>query len=162
MAEYLEDVRDLLIPLLADMNEHSLNPKQFRVIPKDQLPSGVKFGVSFTTLTVNAPCHLEYLYQVLLQYGVRFLRKQISAIGDAFANTKTQVVFNCIGNAARDLAGVQDTECYPTRGQVLLARAPNVRTNMMRHGRDYETYIIPRPESNGNVILGGYMQKGNG
>ncbi|TDZ16741.1 D-amino-acid oxidase [Colletotrichum orbiculare MAFF 240422] len=30
----------------------------------------------------------------------------------------------------------------------------------MRHGRDYETYIIPRPWSNGNVILGGYMQKG--
>jgi D-amino-acid oxidase len=30
----------------------------------------------------------------------------------------------------------------------------------MRHGKDYETYIIPRPHSNGNVILGGYMQKG--
>ena len=32
----------------------------------------------------------------------------------------------------------------------------------MRHGKDYETYIIPRPYSNGNVILGGFMQKGNG
>lgn len=31
---------------------------------------------------------------------------------------------------------------------------------MMRHGKDYETYVIPRPGSNGNVILGGYMQKG--
>ncbi|KAL6922602.1 hypothetical protein ACHAP8_012321 [Fusarium lateritium] len=30
----------------------------------------------------------------------------------------------------------------------------------MRHGKDYETYIIPRPGSNGNVVLGGYMQKG--
>ena len=30
----------------------------------------------------------------------------------------------------------------------------------MRHGKDYETYIIPRPQSNGNVILGGFMQKG--
>ena len=32
----------------------------------------------------------------------------------------------------------------------------------MRHGQDYETYIIPRPNSGGNVILGGYMQKNNG
>lgn len=32
----------------------------------------------------------------------------------------------------------------------------------MRHGIDYETYIIPRPNSNDNVILGGFMQKHNG
>ncbi|RSL55340.1 hypothetical protein CEP54_009427 [Fusarium duplospermum] len=31
----------------------------------------------------------------------------------------------------------------------------------MRHGAGYETCIILHPESNGNVILGGYMQKGN-
>jgi len=31
----------------------------------------------------------------------------------------------------------------------------------MRHGVDYETYIIPRPYSNGNVVLGGFMQKDN-
>jgi hypothetical protein len=32
----------------------------------------------------------------------------------------------------------------------------------MRHGKDYETYVIPRPRSNGHVVLGGFMQKGNG
>lgn len=31
----------------------------------------------------------------------------------------------------------------------------------MRHGKDYETYIIPRPLSDSTVILGGYMQKGD-
>lgn len=31
----------------------------------------------------------------------------------------------------------------------------------MRHGAKYETYIIPRPMSDGTVILGGFMQKGN-
>lgn len=29
----------------------------------------------------------------------------------------------------------------------------------MRHGRDYETYIIPRPNSGDQVVLGGYMEK---
>jgi D-amino-acid oxidase len=69
-------------------------------------------------------------------------------------------VFNCTGNGARVLEGVQDTKCYPTRGQILLTRAPHIAKNVMRHGKDYETYIIPRPQSNGNIILGGFMQKG--
>ncbi|KAM0562299.1 hypothetical protein ACHAPJ_001986 [Fusarium lateritium] len=136
--------------------------EDFQVLPSDQVPKGVKFGVSFTTVTVNAPGHLLYLYQSLQQqYGVTFVRQNISNIQEAFAKASTKIVFNCVGNAAKTLTGVEDPKCYPTRGQVLLARAPHVRANVMRHGLDYETYIIPRPESKGNIILGGYMQKGN-
>lgn len=106
---------------------------------------------------------MEYLYRRLKNdYGVRFIRQALPSIQSAFSNPATKVVFNCTGNAARTLPGVEDPKCYPTRGQVLLTRAPQVKTNMMRHGRDYETYVIPRPQSNGNVILGGYMQRGNG
>lgn len=57
------------------------------------------------------------------------------------------------------MPGVQDTTAYPTRGQILVARVPGMGTNIMRHGRDYETYIIPRPNSGSQVVLGGYMQK---
>lgn len=105
---------------------------------------------------------MKYLYQRLKdQHGVRFIRQKIPSIQSAFSSPTTKIVFNCTGNTARTLAGVQDPKCYPTRGQVLLVKAPNVRSNVMRHGKDYETYVIPRPESEGNVILGGYMQKGN-
>ncbi|KAJ2965436.1 hypothetical protein NUW58_g10887 [Xylaria curta] len=142
MSEYLED---------------------FQILPAEKLPSGTKFGISFTTLTVNAPKHLNYIYGRLRdQYGVTFVREKLSSVRAAFANPSTKVVFNCTGNAARTLPGVQDIKCYPTRGQVLLTKADQVHTNMMRHGKDYETYIIPRPLSNGHVILGGYMQRGNG
>ncbi|ATY62710.1 NAD(P)-binding domain [Cordyceps militaris] len=141
MSEYLED---------------------FRILGAEELPQGVKFAVSFTTLTINAPKHIEYLRSRLENdYGVRFLRKTVPHLHDAFSNSATQVVFNCIGNAARIMPGVEDSKCYPTRGQVVLMKAPSVRTNIMRHGRDYETYVIPRPQSNGNVVLGGYMQKEN-
>lgn len=127
------------------------------------MPEGVKFAVSFTTLTINAPKHLLYLHERLQkQYGVRFIRSKIPDLHTAFSNPNTRIVFNCIGNAAKTLRGVEDPKCYPTRGQVVLTRAPRVRENIMRHGKDYETYVIPRPGSNGNVILGGYMQKGNG
>ncbi|RSL91642.1 hypothetical protein CEP52_014215 [Fusarium oligoseptatum] len=124
MSEYLED---------------------FQPLPAEKLPEGVQFGASFTTLAVNAPKHLLYLYQRLKRdYGVRFIRQKLPNLQAAFSSHSTQIVFNCIGNAAKSLPGVEDTKCYPTRGQ------------------DYETYVIPRPYSKGHVILGGYMQKGNG
>ncbi|KAF4807599.1 D-amino-acid oxidase [Colletotrichum siamense] len=138
MSEYLED---------------------FKVIHANDLPDGVLFGVSFTTVTINAPKHIECLFGLLEQeYGVQFIKKRLPSIQSVFSR-KTEVVFNCTGNAAGFLPGVEDTECYPTRGQIVLARAPQVMANVMRHGRGYETYIIPRPWSNSNVIHGGYMQK---
>ncbi|KAH8171109.1 FAD dependent oxidoreductase domain-containing protein [Sarocladium implicatum] len=140
MSEYLED---------------------FEIIPAEKLPKGVKFAVSFTTVTINAPKFMEYLHDRLRnEYGVRFQRRKIDHIASAFAPS-TKIVFNCTGNAAKFLGGVEDPKCYPTRGQVVLVRAPRVKRNTMRHGPDYETYIIPRPGTDGHVILGGYMQKGN-
>lgn len=135
-------------------------PLQFQVLPQAELPDGVKFAVSFTTFAINAPEHIKYLYRRLQDhYGVTFTKKRLPSIRSAYASPSTKVVFNCTGLAARSLPGVEDSRCYPTRGQVLLARAPLVNTNMMRHGKDYETYVIPRPGSNGNVILGGYFQR---
>ncbi|KAJ4180635.1 D-aspartate oxidase [Fusarium falciforme] len=158
MSEYLEDVSVREIQLLLFTDQVKFTP-----LSAEQLPEGVKFGASFTTLTVNAPKHLLYLYQRLKRdYGVRFIRQKLPNLQAAFSSHSTQIVFNCTGNAAKSLPGVEDTKCYPTRGQVLLTLAPEVHTNIMRHGKDYETYVIPRPYSKGHVILGGYMQKGNG
>ncbi|KAJ5975431.1 D-amino-acid oxidase [Penicillium waksmanii] len=135
--------------------------KDYKEIPKQELPQGVAFGITFTTITFNAPMHVHYLLQRLRhQYGVQVIRKKVSDITSGFLNKDTKVVFNCTGNAARALKGVEDPKCYPTRGQILLAKATNINQSVMRHGKDYETYVIPRPYSKGNVILGGYMQKG--
>ncbi|CAG7923820.1 unnamed protein product [Penicillium olsonii] len=134
---------------------------QFSEIPTQELPEGVAFGVKFTTITVNAPSHIQYLLSKLTEeYGVRVIRRKVPKVLSAFLSEHTKVVFNCTGNAARHLDGVNDSKCFPTRGQILLTRAPHISQNTMRHGKDYETYVIPRPYSNGNVILGGFMQKG--
>ncbi|KAK1624727.1 hypothetical protein BDP81DRAFT_329529, partial [Colletotrichum phormii] len=90
------------------------------------------------------------------------LRSKLLNIGSAFSRPDARVVFNCTGNSSKDLPGVEDSKRYPTRGQIVLAKAAHVQKNIMRHGRNYKTYIIPRPWSNGNVVLGGYMQKGVG
>ncbi|KAE8140245.1 PTR2-domain-containing protein [Aspergillus pseudotamarii] len=133
------------------------------IIPPSDLPKGVAFGISFTTVTVNAPAHCQHLKYLLSQPqygGVKFVRRKVASLQDVFLHG-TQIVFNCIGNAAVKLVGVNDTKCYPTRGQIILVKAPSVKINVMRHGKDYETYIIPRPHSDGTVILGGYLQPGD-
>lgn len=156
MAEYLQDV-SVNNPFWCPQ----LTMDKFKILPQSAIPEGCQFGVSFTTITVNAPRYIQYLYNLLnKQHGVQFIRKKLPSIESAFAGSSPKVVFNCTGNGARTLKGVEDTKCYPTRGQILLTRAPRIARNVMRHGKNYETYIIPRPQSNGNVILGGYMQKG--
>ncbi|KAL4883585.1 POT family-domain-containing protein [Aspergillus karnatakaensis] len=138
--------------------------RDVKIIPKEKLPDNVAFGLQFTTITLNAPAHCRHLKSLLSQpsYGsVRFVQQSVSSINDAFLSSKTRVVFNCTGNAAKTLPGVEDAKCYPTRGQIVLARAPQVKQNIMRHGKGYETYIIPRPKSDSTVILGGYLQKGD-
>jgi D-amino-acid oxidase len=92
---------------------------------------------------------------------VRFVRKKLPSVESAYCSS-TKIVFNCTGIAAKTLPGVEDAKVFPTRGQVVLVKAPQVTDIAMIHGKGYETYIIPRPGSNGNVILGGYMQKGEG
>ncbi|OJJ65355.1 hypothetical protein ASPSYDRAFT_138980 [Aspergillus sydowii CBS 593.65] len=133
-------------------------------ISKGELPPNVAFGLRFTTITLNAPAHCRHLQSLLSQprYGsVRFARQTVASLDDAFLSSNTKLVFNCTGNAAKGLPGVKDAKCYPTRGQIVLVKAPQVHQNTMRHGKDYETYIIPRPLSDSTVILGGYMQKGD-
>lgn len=137
---------------------------QLTILPKTELPSGVAFGIKFTTVTINAPAHCQHLKTLLSQpkYGsIPFIRRRVSRLQDAFLSPTTKLVFNCIGNSAINLSGVSDSKCYPTRGQILLVKAPSVKQNIMRHGAQYETYIIPRPCSDDTVILGGFMQKGN-
>ncbi|KAL4903097.1 hypothetical protein BDW74DRAFT_169050 [Aspergillus multicolor] len=138
--------------------------RDVKVLPKAELPDGVSFGLSFTTISLNAPAHCLHLNSLLSrpEYGaIKFEKRTVTALEDAFLSQRTKIVFNCIGNAAKTMPGVHDAKCYPTRGQIVLVKAPAVQQNIMRHGKDYETYIIPRPSSDSTVILGGYLQKGD-
>jgi D-amino-acid oxidase len=137
---------------------------QLRVLPKNELPTGVAFGIKFTTLSINSPAHIAHLQKLLQsrEYGsISFIKRRLSSLDEAFLSKNTKIVFNCTGNGASTLSGVNDETTYPTRGQIVIVKAPKVTENIMRHGKDYETYVIPRPKSGGNVILGGFMQKGN-
>lgn len=132
--------------------------KDYKVIPQSDLPNGVAYGISFTTWNFYCPFFIANLRKYLEKLGVKFTRAKLTHISQAYL-PYTQAVFNCTGLGAFSLSGVKDSNCYPTRGQVLVVKAPHIQENRMRWGADYATYIIPRPDSDGQLILGGFLQK---
>lgn len=133
--------------------------KDFKIIPQSDLPSGCKFGSTATIWNFNCPLFIEKLINYFTKIGVQSLRKTLTHVSQAYLVNETKVVFNCTGLGARSIGGVKDPKMYPTRGQVVVLRAPHIQENKMRWGNSYATYIIPRPDSNGELILGGYLQK---
>lgn len=134
--------------------------EDFRIIPAAELPAGAKFGVSLTTWNFNCPFFLANFKTYLEKLGVTFVRKELTHVSQAYL-PGTHTVFNCTGLGAFSLDGVKDSKVYPTRGQVVVVKAPHVQENCVRWGPTYATYIIPRPHSNGELVLGGFLQKGN-
>ncbi|OBA19653.1 FAD dependent oxidoreductase [Metschnikowia bicuspidata var. bicuspidata NRRL YB-4993] len=130
----------------------------YKEVPVADLPAGVLFGIRFQSWSFNCPKFLFSVYEYLTKQGVSFQKQKLQHVSEAFGAT-TRVVFNCTGLGAKDLGGVDDSAVYPTRGQVLVVKAPHITENVMRWGDDYATYIIKRPSSHDQLILGGFMQK---
>ncbi|ODV85046.1 hypothetical protein CANARDRAFT_28766 [[Candida] arabinofermentans NRRL YB-2248] len=135
--------------------------KDYQVLDKSELPDGAVFGIKYTTWNFNCPEFLANFKTHLETKGVRFVRKKLSHVKEAFVDPTTTTVFNCTGIGAKFLKGVEDDKIYPARGQVVVIKAPHINENRLRWGTKDVTYIIPRPDSKNQVILGGYLQAGN-
>jgi D-amino-acid oxidase len=139
---------------------------KYRELPAEELPSGIKAGISFTTVSVNPQLYLPYLQSELLSLGATFVRRHLSHIREAFAQTLPLVplaVINATGLLASRLGGVEDKAVFPTRGQTILIR--NDYPKQFSHvawdkNGEETTYIIPRG-CGGGTILGGCRQSHN-
>ncbi|EEB07410.1 D-amino acid oxidase [Schizosaccharomyces japonicus yFS275] len=136
--------------------------KDFKLIPLEELPEGCKFGYTGTTILLNAPHYIQYIYDIVIKAGVHVVKRELKHISEALEVTpsKPSVVFNCTGIGAYRLPGVEDHNVYPTRGQVVCVDAPHIKETRSLDTDTSITYIIPRP-MDGGVILGGYLQRGN-
>lgn len=121
------------------------------------LPKGAAYGIRYLSWNFNCPLFLENMGKYLKNKGVTIARGKLKHIAEAPGD----VVFNCTGLGARFLGGVEDLKVYPTRGQVVVVKAPQIKENRMRWGPDYATYILPRPYSHDHVVLGGFLQVDN-
>lgn len=132
--------------------------QDYREIPTLELAPGTVFGIKFTTWNFNCPKFLQSLRVYLEARGVKFERRKLSHVSQAFLPGSVHV-FNCTGIGARSLGGVDDASVYPTRGQVVVIKAPHIQESVMKWGPDSATYVIKRPYSHDQLILGGFVQK---
>lgn len=145
-------------PSKAKLDSLSSYLLEYQVIEAKDLPEGSAYGIKFKSFSFNCPIFLQNVKIYLEQQGVTFKRKKLTHIVQAYM-PGTKAVFNCTALGSFKLSGVSDTNVYPTRGQVLVVHAPHITQNTMRWGEDYATYIIKRPHSGDQLILGGFLQK---
>ncbi|KAF9280341.1 hypothetical protein BGZ68_007305 [Mortierella alpina] len=150
--------------------------KNYRYIPKEELPPGIEFGITYTTVAMNAPKYLMYLQEQFLAKGGILERATVPSL-KALAqiptkdNVKADILVNCSGLGSRNLVGVHDMQMFPTRGQIVVVKVPDEiwpkakQFTMERYaegsamGTGTITYVIPR--DNGEIVLGGTMQHWN-
>ncbi|KAJ3109648.1 hypothetical protein HDU97_003124 [Phlyctochytrium planicorne] len=164
-----------------EVPENFVDPWYSRITPgysavhDGQLPPGKKFGITYETVTINSPKYLLWLFHQFKANGGKYVNRNLTSIEDAYTIQKrTDCVVNCCGIGALTLGGVVDTKVYPTRGQTILVKAPQVKRTIgtalasgsyRPKGKTLEddgtvTYVIPRED--GVVVLGGTYQSGNG
>ena len=124
------------------------------------LPEGYKYGIRFLSWNFNCPLFLKSMMKYLQKEGVSMSRNRLSHISEAY-DADTVAVVNCSGIGAQSLGGVEDSAVYPTRGQVVVVKAPHILENRMLWGEASATYVIKRPYSNDQLILGGFLQHGD-
>jgi len=131
---------------------------QFTTTPPDSLLSPIfKTGLQFTTITIDTPNYLGWLYETFTSSGGKYVRAAVQHIqqivGGAFVPAQPappDAVVVCAGLGARTLGGVEDRAVHPIRGQTVLIRAPWVKFGKTASCLDGRwTYVIPR--SSGNV-----------
>lgn len=126
----------------------------FRELAGDEL-CGYKYGIGYTSVTINSPKYLSYLSDQVRSLGVTIQRFVLSSLNEGFTLYSARVIINCTGLSSRQLA--HDPKVHPVRGQVVLVKNSHTHVTLALHKSDSLTYIIPRPGS-GTVVLGGYYQ----
>ncbi|CAG8629140.1 8238_t:CDS:2, partial [Gigaspora margarita] len=101
---------------------------EFRVIPLEELPSGVEYGVSYITVSLNVPKYLQWLLDQFIANGGKRKKIHLSHINESFfADNEIDVVVNCTGVNARTFSGVMDNTVFPSRGQTISVWAPHIK-----------------------------------
>ncbi|KAJ3065781.1 hypothetical protein HDU98_010843 [Podochytrium sp. JEL0797] len=144
--------------------------RNYQFATAEDLPASKKFGVKYETVSINVSKYLAWLTGRVKALGGKFVVKQLAHWEDALKVVNANIVVNCTGLGSLKLGGVEDTDLYPVRGQIVLVTAPQVQRTIstslslsgyrnMDEASSKVTYVIPRED--GTVVLGGTYQKNN-
>ncbi|KAJ5817471.1 hypothetical protein N7447_009704 [Penicillium robsamsonii] len=123
----------------------------FRFLPKDQLPSGAKGGITYTTIVLDPNIFLPWHKKNLETSGVKFKRMNFRSLSDAY-HMGQDVLINATGSGPMYLDDIKDENMELLKGQVMVVKSDYKKSLIRDDGKTY-TYVIPRLD--GNVILGG-------
>ena len=132
----------------------------FRVMEKEELPQGVKWGCEYDTYCVNVPVYLRAILKSFEGRGVVLVRRKLKHAEEVFDmvqadfGVEIQTVVNCSG---RNFDSDPSTKII--RGQTVLVRQPYHATVTRQHQDGSWTFLIPRPE--GGTIVGGTKEIGD-
>ncbi|KAF8317064.1 nucleotide-binding domain-containing protein [Clavulina sp. PMI_390] len=132
----------------------------YRVIEAHELQPNTVSGVSFTTLTIDSPVYLDYLFKQFTSKGGRFVRSSVQHISQVIDGAYSSIfgtipsaVVVCLGLGARSMGGIEDKDVYPIRGQTVLINAPWVIIGGIKDDDDW--YPHPRPEVTEDILTRG-------
>ncbi|KAG0674186.1 hypothetical protein C6P40_002397 [Pichia californica] len=135
--------------------------KDFKIIPKNELPLKVKFGASYKTFCVNPHVYMNFMLDSLnMHQKIELVHKEIYSLKQVANMYPNSIIVNCTGNGLL-FDGSHDSKCYSIRGQTLLVRPPleylsefenQTITYQLANGE--WCFNIPRP-LNGGIIIGG-------
>lgn len=157
----------------------------YEPIQTDSLKKGIQHGHTYTSVMVNVPMYLNYLYETArslgaivirvtlpqcstfsetLQTAADLVKSHLKGLGSVEAPHISAFV-NATGISASKL--VPDPDMYPVRGQTLTVRGEASQITTLDGFLPDPTpsstpimYILPRPHSN-TTILGGTKQIGD-
>jgi D-amino-acid oxidase len=122
----------------------------WRRLTAAELPAGYADGLGLIAPVIDMSRHLPWLAGELLAAGVSIERRRVHAISHAGSD----VVVNCAGLGARELAG--DDSVYPVRGQIVVLAQTGVDEWLLDDGDPTSqvpmTYVVPRLDT---VAVGG-------
>lgn len=83
----------------------------FRLLTKDELPGGVKWGAEYGTWVINSPVYCAHLLRKFILKGGQTKQYTLATIKEAFSLTRgVKTVVNCSG------LGFEDPDCFIIRG----------------------------------------------
>lgn len=139
----------------------------FRELAAEELPPDCVYGVYYDALTINVPKYLKWLLEQFKSLGGTLEHRRVSKLAEVVTpadpdSDTPAIVVNCTGLGSQTFGAFADTATYPTRGQTILVRAPQIKYTITKLvDQSFEEtfpYVIPRDD--GIVVLGGTYQEG--
>jgi len=137
--------------LLIDFKELSKSEAKARNLPHTRF----KTIWSFYTFLIRGETYLPWMMKKIKENGGLIVQYKVESLSEL---SGYDIVINCTGLGARELVG--DESLFPVQGQLVVVKAPWVKT--MHHNREHDlsniAYVLPRKDV---VLLGGTSEPFN-